>query len=271
MMLIGSFAVASGPRWWSNPETYSCVEACALLFGGTNQGNTYTYHCSTSSTTLDYTAWTDSWGGDGCQVHSETYKLNSYYDCGSVGCSVSAYVSDHSCWQTNYCFREEGAHPRPPPTYPPAYPPVHLPLTPSPPPLPPSGSASSFNGVNQTLMFAWGLSAGDTSMHTDDGSAYMALPAPLPFGNTTHQSLYISNNGYVYFSQMFLGYYAPDLQFAAEQHLPLDPFIAAFFTDLINVDTPTWYRVSTSPADLQRAQELLRSDNTPAYVAVVTW
>ena len=101
---IGSFNVGDGPVWTSNPPTYTCLEACALLFGGTSTD----YQCSTDSGLIDNQAFVDGWGDTQyCNAPvAEDFKLNDPYDCGSSGCSYSAYVSDHpECGSsTNYCF-----------------------------------------------------------------------------------------------------------------------------------------------------------------------
>jgi hypothetical protein len=36
---------------------------------------------------------------------AESYRLGTNYDCSNPGCSFSAYVSDHTCSSTNYCFQ----------------------------------------------------------------------------------------------------------------------------------------------------------------------
>jgi hypothetical protein len=90
----------NGVSWTTNPPTYTCQEACALLFGGLASQ----YQCSSTSAGIDRQGWTDGWGLP-CQVFAETYKLSTFYNCGSTGCAISAYVMDHSCSNTNYCYR----------------------------------------------------------------------------------------------------------------------------------------------------------------------
>jgi hypothetical protein len=103
LSLAGSFVVDQGPPWSNNPPTYTCQEACALLFGGMpNQ-----YSCSTVNSGVDHLAYVDSWGATSpCLMNpvAENYKLNTNYNCGAVNCSYSAYVNDHSCAATNYCW-----------------------------------------------------------------------------------------------------------------------------------------------------------------------
>ncbi|MGA9574279.1 MAG: hypothetical protein WBS20_10075, partial [Lysobacterales bacterium] len=100
--LVGSFQVSDGPDWTTNPPTYSCLEACAEVFGGA-AGD---YSCSTSAQSIDYMAFADGWGDTQYCSNpvSEDFKLNTLYDCGTTGCSYSAYVSDHGCDAVNYCY-----------------------------------------------------------------------------------------------------------------------------------------------------------------------
>jgi cysteine-rich repeat protein len=104
---VGSFMVADGPSFEVNPPVYSCLETCALLFGGAADD----YSCSTSDTMIDHQAWLDGWG-DGFSYCSDTpgpedFVQGTTYDCGSVGCSYSAYVADHFCMMPNYCWAQE--------------------------------------------------------------------------------------------------------------------------------------------------------------------
>jgi hypothetical protein len=102
--LVGSFRVGSGASWTTNPVPVTCLEACAALFGGSAGA----YSCSTSATFIDHRAWVDGYGDsshctEGGAV-AETFKQSAHYDCGSLGCSYSAYVSDHGCLAMNYCW-----------------------------------------------------------------------------------------------------------------------------------------------------------------------
>lgn len=101
-LLVGSFDVGDGPDWPSNPPTYSCVEACAQVFGGSGSD----FSCSTSAQEIDNQAYVSGWGdGQYCSSPvSEDYKLNDFYNCGSEGCAYSAYVSDHCSGSINYCY-----------------------------------------------------------------------------------------------------------------------------------------------------------------------
>jgi hypothetical protein len=98
--LVGSYNVINGPYWGNNPVTYTCQEACALLFGG----NANTYACSTASNSISHTGNTSVWGVGGCSVVAENFKKSVNYNCGSANCSQSAYVQDN-CSAVNYCFQ----------------------------------------------------------------------------------------------------------------------------------------------------------------------
>ncbi len=100
---LGSFVVGNGPSWVTNPPTYTCLEACALLLGGVSTD----YHCSTSKVKLDYQAFVSGYAdATYCKTPvAEDFKKNSTYNCGAFGCSYSAYVQDN-CFsgETNYCW-----------------------------------------------------------------------------------------------------------------------------------------------------------------------
>ena len=101
--LVGAFLVNDGPPYETNPPVYSCLDACALLFGGV-PGN---YQCSTSDVVIDNMANASTWGAP-CGIVAEDYSLDqgSGYDCGFDGCATSAYVGDN-CFlgETNYCWQ----------------------------------------------------------------------------------------------------------------------------------------------------------------------
>ncbi len=98
--LAGSFRVNDGPSWTTVPPTYTCREACAMLFGGF-AGD---YACSTTPGAIDRQAYTSTYGVGGCNVYPDDYKVDVTYD--STG-DVSAYVTDNCTFppNTNYCFR----------------------------------------------------------------------------------------------------------------------------------------------------------------------
>ena len=105
--LAGSFAVSDGPPWASDPPTYSCVEACAEVFGGTSDD----WQCSTRADAANGMAYVDGWGdASSCdEPVADDYKLGATYDCGEVGCSYSAYISDHACASRNYCWSDDSS------------------------------------------------------------------------------------------------------------------------------------------------------------------
>jgi len=96
---LPSYNLGDGPFVFDNPPTYTCLEACALLFGGT----TANWSCSISPSSITHTANACTWGV-GLSVQNEGYKLNSIYNCGVRGCATSSYVQDCSGVQVNYCF-----------------------------------------------------------------------------------------------------------------------------------------------------------------------
>jgi hypothetical protein len=103
-VLAGSFVVMDGADWTTNPLVVNCVEQCAILFGGSFAD----YQCSTTLASINRRAFVDGWGDSQYCTNpaTDTFKLGGPgYDCGSTGCSYSAYVSDHGCSGVNYCFR----------------------------------------------------------------------------------------------------------------------------------------------------------------------
>jgi len=110
LSLVGSYAVGDGPRW-SDPGVvvYSCREACALVFGGASEE----YRCSTVEGEVNGRAYVDGYAdsqfcqGDGV-ADDFSQPAGGLYDCGSAGCSYSAYVLDHAiigeCGGINYCW-----------------------------------------------------------------------------------------------------------------------------------------------------------------------
>jgi cysteine-rich repeat protein len=52
--VVGSYNVGAGPDWNSNPPTYTCREACALVFGGAADD----YRCSTNDVNMTQTSIT---------------------------------------------------------------------------------------------------------------------------------------------------------------------------------------------------------------------
>ncbi len=100
--LTGSYQVNEGPSWTTDPPTYSCVEGCAEVFGGSAAD----YVCSTSGSRVDHSSYVDGWGDPAycSDPVDHDFKQGVTYDCGAAGCSYSAYVSDHSCASVNYCY-----------------------------------------------------------------------------------------------------------------------------------------------------------------------
>ncbi len=106
---VFEYGVAEGPFWPTNPDVYSCLETCAMLFGGAEAD----WECSTSLNSVDNMARAAEFAGIGCAIVPEDFKeedpASPGYDCGitSPPCSTSAYVED-GCglflsFDTNYC------------------------------------------------------------------------------------------------------------------------------------------------------------------------
>ena len=105
-MYVGSFYVEDGDFWFFDPPTYTCQEACALIYGGVAAS----YKCSTDRNTVNRKAWASGYGDDShCADYNDPvnddYKAGSNYDCGFIGCSYSAYVFDNCIDSVNYCFQ----------------------------------------------------------------------------------------------------------------------------------------------------------------------
>ncbi len=112
-----SFDVGAGPEW-STATAYSCLQACALLFGGASAD----WACSTSATEVDHLGWysrfgsSENCGPTGTPLAEDFNPGGSYQVAG-----VSAYVNDW-CFagegSINYCHAVVVAPPPPPPPTP---------------------------------------------------------------------------------------------------------------------------------------------------------
>ena len=104
--LVGSYQVGDGPVWTTNPPVYTCAEGCATVFGGAADE----YQCSTVPGRVDNQAYLSGYADSfycttpGDQDWSVDLSGGGY-NCGSLGCSYSAYVSDNCGSSTNYCWR----------------------------------------------------------------------------------------------------------------------------------------------------------------------
>ena len=101
--LVGSFDVDAGPEWDASPPTYTCKEACALLFGG-SPGS---YACSIEPGSITGTAWLSEYGSadycaGGTPLDDDTKVCDTYFES---GCQ-SAYIADNcgGGGSINYCF-----------------------------------------------------------------------------------------------------------------------------------------------------------------------
>lgn len=101
-----SFLVGAGPAFdAAGTNAVSCVEACAALNGGVAQE----YICSTEANSVNRRAWLDGFDDPQYCVTpaADTFKVGGPYNCGTAGCSYSAYVRNHDACRErrNYCFR----------------------------------------------------------------------------------------------------------------------------------------------------------------------
>jgi hypothetical protein len=112
-----SYDVGAGPDW-SVATAYSCLQACALLFGGTSAD----WACSTSATEINRFAWysksgtSEACGPTGTPL-PEDYNPGGTYEAAGA----SAYVNDW-CFvgegSINYCHAPPVVVPPPPPPSP---------------------------------------------------------------------------------------------------------------------------------------------------------
>lgn len=111
---VGSWSVADGPRWGENPQAMSGRQTAAFLFGGSASDYAISTQGSDASM-IDFRAFMDGWGDSQYLANPAghdfvtTTRADGGYDCGSSGCSYSAFVRDHSSpgQYVNYAFRIE--------------------------------------------------------------------------------------------------------------------------------------------------------------------
>jgi hypothetical protein len=102
---VGSYAANAGPIWSETPP-YTCLEACAVVFGGVDVD----YQCSTEPDVITNTGWYQGWGtSEHCRPSgaplAEVIERCPTYPSYESGC-FSAYNSDGHCAadSVNYCF-----------------------------------------------------------------------------------------------------------------------------------------------------------------------
>jgi hypothetical protein len=122
-----SYDVGAGPDW-DDATAYSCLQACALLFGGTIDD----WACSTSPIEVNHVAWYSKFGSAEACGPTGTPLPEDYNPGGSYEESeASAYVNDW-CFpgegSVNYCHTTLVVVPPPPPPPPPPAPPAPPPL-----------------------------------------------------------------------------------------------------------------------------------------------
>lgn len=97
----GSFYVNNGPSWSTTPVTYTCQQACALIFGGQASD----YQGSTSASTITNTCFAQKYAGtQSPYLIPEDYSVCTLYS--STGC-MSTYVSDQALTVYNYCYNRK--------------------------------------------------------------------------------------------------------------------------------------------------------------------
>lgn len=98
---VGSFQVGDGPDWWNDPTLYTCVQACAVVFGG----DASQYSCSTSASEDDHMAWASEFGSSehcaGGTPIAEDFVSPQYSSEGDVSPYINDWCFDGS---TNYCW-----------------------------------------------------------------------------------------------------------------------------------------------------------------------
>lgn len=94
--LLGSFQVTNGPSW-NNAPCASCVEACAIVLGGSADQ----YSASTSPSAVNYQRHYAEYGAS-CETGlADNERCDGQFSSGDK----LAHVSDSSCaGRTNYCF-----------------------------------------------------------------------------------------------------------------------------------------------------------------------
>jgi hypothetical protein len=99
---VGGFVVGEGRAVEFDPPVYTCLEACAEIFGGVATD----YRCSTTDAYVDGMAYVDGWGDETfcTEPVPDDFSRGTSYDCGFESCSYSAYVDDHGCRSRNFCY-----------------------------------------------------------------------------------------------------------------------------------------------------------------------
>ena len=101
---VASFNVNDGPIWFEAPQTYTCVQACALL----NGGDPSDYGCSTVPDSLNHLAWETHVGSnESCNTGSGTPLADDFSNgLDYTNGGFSAYAEDW-CFDgnsINYCW-----------------------------------------------------------------------------------------------------------------------------------------------------------------------
>jgi hypothetical protein len=80
---------------------YSCIQVCALLFGGPSSR----FSCSTLSNSVNFLAYVDGYADSThCSSNPVTQDFFPTRSTYTGPGAYSAYIQDHGCTSTNYCF-----------------------------------------------------------------------------------------------------------------------------------------------------------------------
>jgi hypothetical protein len=97
---VGSWAVADGPLWTTNPTVYSGQEVAALLWGGV-ASDYYISTVDSNPLNINHLTFLDGFADTMylTNAQSETFKFDTGNDGYSAGGApaYSAYVFDHAC------------------------------------------------------------------------------------------------------------------------------------------------------------------------------
>lgn len=95
-----AYGLDDAPAWLDMPPTFSCLEACATVFGGAPSD----WACSIDQKAVTHTAWVTGFGSDmycpGNEPADETFKAGDRYDGPGA---FSAYANDWCIGAINFC------------------------------------------------------------------------------------------------------------------------------------------------------------------------
>ncbi len=115
-MFVGTFETDDGAGWWTNPESYSAVEAAAIIFGGMADNYRISTNGSMDASTITDTGWYTIIGIGGGHEYADDFSQ----DIGPAGYGgsgwhswddISAYTRDNAqgAQFTMYAWRDNAA------------------------------------------------------------------------------------------------------------------------------------------------------------------